>query len=116
MGWTPFLTGLLLIPFVSGYNRIYFFLCKTIYIIQMFLLIAQPLLLTFLMDFFEPCSTMPIWYAWLLAIACVLTAVCSSVLMHHVNYNFYRKTKIYDHVILVFLLCSNAWLKNACCL
>ncbi len=54
----------------------------------MFLLITQPLLLTFLMDFFEPCSIMPIWHAWLLAIACVLTAICTSVLIQHVNYEF----------------------------
>ncbi len=82
----------------------------------MFLLITQPLLLTFLMDFFEPCSTMPIWHAWLLAIACVLTAICTSVLIQHVNYEFYLKKKTHDHIILVFLLYSNGWFTNACCL
>jgi hypothetical protein len=51
----------------------------------MFVSIAQPLLLTFLMDFFEPCSTMPAWHAWLLAAACVLTAMFSSLLLHHVS-------------------------------
>ncbi len=55
----------------------------------MFLFIAQPLLLTFLMDFFEPCSTMPVWHAWILAIACVLTAICTSILTHYVNDDFY---------------------------
>lgn len=91
MGWKPLLNGLLLIPFVSQYKS--FSLLNIIYIIiQMFFYIAQPLLLTFLMNFFESCSTMPIWQAWLLAIACILTAIGTSLFIQHVKKNnFYQK-------------------------
>lgn len=80
----------------------------------MFLLITQPLLLTFLMDFFEPCSTMPIWHAWLLAIACVLTAICTSVLIQHVNYEFYLKKNIQSYYFSIFIVFK--WLVYKCVL
>jgi hypothetical protein len=42
--------------------------------------VIQPLLLTFLMRFFESCSSMATWHAWLLAIATILTALSSSLI------------------------------------
>ena len=47
--------------------------------------IAQPLLLTFLMGFFEPCSTMPVWDACSLACATVFAALAFNVMDHTVN-------------------------------
>ncbi|CAF3828800.1 unnamed protein product [Rotaria sordida] len=70
--WKPFLIGLILIP-------------------SEFFDIIQPLLLTFLMKFFEPCSTMPAWYAWLLAMSTIFTAFCSSVI---VNYGIYLNNNL----------------------
>ncbi|CAF1404953.1 unnamed protein product [Rotaria sordida] len=67
MRWKPFLIGLILIP-------------------SEFFNIIQPLLLTFLMRFFEPCSTMPAWHAWLLVMSTIFIAFCSSVI---VNYAFF---------------------------
>jgi hypothetical protein len=46
--------------------------------------IIQPLLLTFLMNFFEPCTSMPVWQAWLLAAATILTALSSSLIINEV--------------------------------
>ncbi|CAF3694293.1 unnamed protein product [Adineta steineri] len=68
LGWTPLLIGLLLIP-ISLLN------------------IIQPLILTFLMNFFEPCSTMSNWTAWSLAISIVCIAFCASFISHQ---NIYR--------------------------
>jgi hypothetical protein len=76
MGWRPIVIGLLLIPWVGYFLIAYVFVIR--WFTQMILCIAQPLFLTFLMDFFEPCSTMPLSHAWLLAIACVLTPIISS--------------------------------------
>ncbi|UJR31956.1 hypothetical protein I4U23_019429 [Adineta vaga] len=70
MGWTPFLVGLLLIP----YDIIRF---------------AQPILLTYLMVYFESCSTMPVWHAWLLVIGTSLAALTASLIY---NQYFYRIT------------------------
>ncbi|CAF4106053.1 unnamed protein product [Rotaria sordida] len=67
MRWKPFLLGLIFIP-------------------SEFFDIIQPLLLTFLMRFFEPCSTMPAWHAWLLTMSTIFIAFCSSVI---VNYGIY---------------------------
>ncbi|UJR34945.1 hypothetical protein I4U23_027723 [Adineta vaga] len=67
MGWTPFLIGLLLIPITLTH-------------------IIQPLLIIYFMDFFEQCSKMSNWMAWLLAIANILITLCSSLLMHQYIY------------------------------
>jgi hypothetical protein len=48
-------------------------------------MIAQPLLIVFLMDFFEPCSTMSIPWAWFLAVLCVLTALYASFFTNKVS-------------------------------
>jgi hypothetical protein len=48
--------------------------------------IIQSLLLTFLMEFFEPCSTMPDWHAWLYAIATIIATLLSNVITHQVFY------------------------------
>ncbi|CAF1999498.1 unnamed protein product, partial [Rotaria magnacalcarata] len=61
VGWKPLLVGLLLIPIE---------LSK----------IAQPIVLIFLMNFFESCSTMPIWGAWLLTVATILASLCTSLI------------------------------------
>ncbi|CAF3897729.1 unnamed protein product [Rotaria magnacalcarata] len=61
VGWKPLLVGLLLIPIE---------LSK----------IAQPIVLIFLMNFFESCSTMPIWGAWLLTVATILASLCTSII------------------------------------
>jgi hypothetical protein len=85
MGWRPFLVGLLLIPNVNrkkspirkvnNYFSHYQDLAK----------FAQPILLTFLMGFFESCSTMPTWRAWLLALGTSLAALTSSIIYHQVT-------------------------------
>ena len=46
--------------------------------------IIQPLLLIYLMRFFEPCSSMPEWHAWLLILAIILIALLASVITHQV--------------------------------
>ncbi|CAF1199030.1 unnamed protein product, partial [Rotaria sordida] len=56
MGWKLILFGLLLIPLES-------------------LNIIQPLLLIYFMKFFEPCSTMFFWQAWLAALAVIMDFV-----------------------------------------
>ncbi|CAF1468673.1 unnamed protein product, partial [Adineta steineri] len=71
-GWKPFLIGCLLIP-------------------ERITSIIQPLLIIFLMDFFEPCSTMSIKFAWFLAILCVLTTLFSSFFHHR----FYYSIQVY---------------------
>ncbi|CAF1179879.1 unnamed protein product, partial [Adineta ricciae] len=68
LGWTPFFVGLLLIP-----NDIAKF--------------AQPILLTYLMGFFESCSTMPAWHAWLYIVGIGLASLTSNVFY---NQYFYR--------------------------
>ncbi|CAF1451360.1 unnamed protein product [Adineta steineri] len=67
MGWKPFLTGLLLIP-------------------TDILKFAQPILLTFLMVFFESCSTIPTSHAWLLAAGISLAALISCTIYHQYFY------------------------------
>ncbi|CAF1655089.1 unnamed protein product, partial [Rotaria sordida] len=56
-----------------------------IFIPSELLKISQPLLLTFLMRFFEPCSMMPAWHAWLLAMGTICVAFCSSVILNYVS-------------------------------
>lgn len=43
------------------------------------------------MTFFEPCSTMAIWKASLLALATVLSALCTSTINHYVSL-FFKKS------------------------
>ena len=49
--------------------------------------IIQTLLLTFLMNFFEPCTSMPAWQAWLLATATIFTALVSSLIFNEVIFS-----------------------------
>jgi len=70
LGWSPFLYGLLLIP-----NEIAKF--------------SQPILLTFLMGFFEVCPIIPAWMAWLLAVGTGISALFSSIFYHKY---FYKMT------------------------
>ncbi|CAF0910972.1 unnamed protein product [Rotaria sordida] len=71
-GWKPILRGVLAL--LHGMAQI-----------------TVSLLFTFLMGFFEPCSSMPAWHAWLLAIAIILIPLCASLTIHR---HFYR-TDIY---------------------
>ncbi|CAF0980830.1 unnamed protein product [Rotaria sp. Silwood1] len=48
--------------------------------------ITLSLLLTFLMRFFEPCSSMPTWHAWLLAIATIVIPLFASLTIHRYFY------------------------------
>ncbi|CAF4110275.1 unnamed protein product, partial [Rotaria sp. Silwood2] len=48
--------------------------------------ITLSLLLTFLMRFFEPCSSMPVWHAWLLAISTIVIPLFASLLIHRYFY------------------------------
>ncbi|CAF4098406.1 unnamed protein product [Adineta steineri] len=63
VGWKPFAQSILL--FLNG-----------------LLQIIQPLILTVLMGFFEPCSSMPSWHAWLLAFATIIAALTSSLIVN----------------------------------
>ncbi|CAF0789068.1 unnamed protein product [Adineta steineri] len=63
VGWKPFAQSILL--FLNG-----------------LLQIIQPLILTVLMGFFEPCSSMPSWHAWLLAFATIIAALSSSLIVN----------------------------------
>ena len=66
IGWKPFLLGfIILLTEIAS--------------------ITQPLLLTFLMGFFEPCSTMPVWHAWSLASVTILVALARNFMEHRVN-------------------------------
>ncbi|UJR14779.1 hypothetical protein I4U23_001767 [Adineta vaga] len=67
MGWKLFLIGLLLIPLEL-------------------LNIAQPLMLTYFMEFFEPCSTMSVWYAWLTAVGVIMILLCINLIFHRYVY------------------------------
>lgn len=85
MRWRPLFFGLLLIPKVNDGGIL---ISKTIrfsLLKKELLNIAQPILLAFLMDFFEPCSTMSSVQAWLLALGTVLTALGSSILFNYVS-------------------------------
>ncbi len=83
------------------------------YIWQELLNITQPILLAFLMDFFDPCSTMPAWKAWLLASGTVLAGLCSSIIFNNVSVIFFTKCNGLDLVLLPnFHPCSS----NASCL
>jgi hypothetical protein len=51
------------------------------------------------MGFFEPCSTMPAWHAWLLAAAIGVVTLLGSTLNHQVErILFHYKQKICDFV------------------
>ena len=52
---------------------------------QEFAKFSQPILLTFLMGFFEICPIIPTWLAWLLAAGTGLAAFTSSLVYHQVN-------------------------------
>ncbi|CAF2965891.1 unnamed protein product [Rotaria sp. Silwood2] len=67
IGWKPFLLGFFEV--LNGLIRI-----------------AQPLLLTFLMSFFEPCSTIPVWQAWLFAIATIIASLTSGTIFNQYIY------------------------------
>ncbi|CAF1384435.1 unnamed protein product [Rotaria sordida] len=68
VGWKLFLIGLLLIPFEL-------------------LNVIQPLLVIYLIRFFEPCSTMFSWQAWLTASAVILSLFCMNLLFHQYVYH-----------------------------
>ncbi len=50
------------------------------------------------MNFFESCSPMPAWHAWLLALATILTALSSSLLSQEV-YFFLNYIYQFDKVL-----------------
>ncbi|CAF3730585.1 unnamed protein product [Rotaria sp. Silwood1] len=65
MRWKLILIGLLLIPLESFY-------------------IVQPLLLIYFIKFFEPCSTMFSWEAWLAALTVIMPLLCINLISHQV--------------------------------
>ncbi|CAF0825031.1 unnamed protein product [Rotaria sp. Silwood1] len=67
LGWRPFLLGFL-------------------EILNSLVRIAQPLLLIFLMNFFEPCSTIPAWQAWLFAMATTIASLISGTIFNEYIY------------------------------
>ncbi|CAF3730694.1 unnamed protein product, partial [Rotaria sp. Silwood1] len=67
MGWKLILIGLLLIPLES-------------------LNIIQPLLLIYFIGFFEPCSTIFAWQAWLAASAVIIALLCINLIFHQYVY------------------------------
>jgi hypothetical protein len=87
MRWKLLLLGLLLVVKVSLTLR--FVISFIMYIYQELLNIAQPLFLILLMEFFEPCSTMPAWRAWLLVVSTVLVAFVSSIIFNQVSIMFF---------------------------
>ncbi|CAF0930502.1 unnamed protein product [Adineta steineri] len=78
VGWKPFAYGIL--AFLNG-----------------LLQIIQPLIVTVLMRFFEPCSSMPSWQAWLLAMATIVAALSSSL----INNEYIYKIDIYAMQIFI---------------
>jgi hypothetical protein len=84
-----------------------------IYIFQELLNIAQPFFLILLMEFFKPCSTMPVWLAWLLAVSTVLVAFVSSILFNQVSIMFVAG---YNSLSLDLLSNFNPGPTNASCL
>ncbi|CAF4026024.1 unnamed protein product [Adineta steineri] len=78
VGWKPFAYGIL--AFLNG-----------------LLQIIQPLIVTVLMSFFEPCSSMPSWQAWLLALATIVAALSSSL----INNEYIYKIDIYAMQIFI---------------
>ncbi|CAF4057547.1 unnamed protein product, partial [Adineta steineri] len=78
VGWKPFAYGIL--AFLNG-----------------LLQIIQPLIVTVLMHFFEPCSSMPSWQAWLLALATIVAALSSSL----INNEYIYKIDIYAMQIFI---------------
>ncbi|CAF4599556.1 unnamed protein product [Rotaria sp. Silwood1] len=67
MRWKLILIGLLLIPLESFY-------------------IVQPLLLIYFIKFFEPCSTMFSWEAWLAALTVIMPLLCINLISHQYIY------------------------------
>lgn len=86
LGWKPLLNGLFTLLNVC--RKYLQFILYVDFFFQGITQIIQPLLLTFLMSFFESCSTMPAWHAWLLALATILTAFSSSLISHQVIFSF----------------------------
>lgn len=83
IGWKPFLNGFLTLLNVSENVNLLnqsFYDCFLKGITQ----IIQPLLLTFLIKFFESCTSMPTWQAWLIATATILIALLSSLIINQV--------------------------------
>ena len=84
-GWKPVLLGLVLIPAVDEIS-----LDKSSFHSNPFLVhqelgkFFQPLLLTFLMGFFESCSPIKAWQAWLLVAGISLLSLSNSTFYHQV--------------------------------
>ncbi|CAF3529522.1 unnamed protein product [Rotaria sp. Silwood2] len=95
VGWTPLIIGLLFIPIKLA-------------------IISQPLLIIYLMDFFEPCSTISIQLVCLLAILSCLAALCHSFCHHRFYYLieiFAMKMRVAYHGLIfrkVLRLSSNS--------
>jgi hypothetical protein len=85
--WKLLLFGLLLLIQVS--LKVSIGISFTMNIDQGLLDIAQPLLVIFLMDFFESCSSMAAWHAWLLAFGTIFIAFMSSILLNQVSVIFF---------------------------
>lgn len=75
------------------------------YLIQMLCLIAQPLLLIFLMGFFEPCSTISTGYAWFLAICAILTSICLSLIIHCVSKSIFSLNNRIEFILFQYFQC-----------
>ncbi|CAF3324446.1 unnamed protein product, partial [Rotaria sp. Silwood2] len=82
MGWKLILFGLLLIPLVSKHNKICIHFDRAIELLN----IIQPLLLIYFIKFFEPCSTMFSWQAWLAASAVIMVLLCINLIFHQYVY------------------------------
>lgn len=52
------------------------------------------------MDFFEPCSTMPAWQAWVLVFGIIFTIFCSSIIFNYVSFILFTG---YNGIRLVLL-------------
>lgn len=81
LGWKPFLNGFF--PLLNVRAEI---CCIMIWlrIFQGILQIIQPLVLISLMRFFEPCTSMAVWHAWLLVLAIILIPLFTSLIAHNV--------------------------------
>ena len=81
LGWKPFLNGFF--PLLNVRDSTYATLIS-LSIFQGLMQIIQPLLLIYLMRFFEPCSSMVEWHAWLLVLAIILIALSASLITQQV--------------------------------
>ena len=80
-GWKVFFYGLLLIPVVSDRIRS----TDSSVAFQEALNLAQPLMLRLLINYFEPCSTIPTWQAWLLVMGVIMCLLCLKLIFHQVS-------------------------------